>query len=351
METLSNSFPNQIKTGDVTTTDDYNKQSIDPLTIIGIGVAVAGAVTSIINTHKTNKANKELWEEQTAHNEAYNDPSAQRERLLNAGYSPMLGSFSSPILANGANPTQQTNNAGDMLSGLGTNIPNAIKSSAESDLIKEQTRGLKIENDNKQRNIDANLDKLYKDMELEDAQILSLHTSNEKMSAEIDALNREQDRKDVIAKWDKDFQDWQKENGSEKTRIDWYNSLVAERLADSNIGLNVEQQEALRAKVVETLQHTTLMYQQGENIDAETLSMQMTNFVRNLCFKDEIKAGKESAENTKSMAKLRNNAFCRAMEWTTSTFGALLGGVGAAAIHASKGPAQVTYSHYNDFRR
>lgn len=296
---------------------------------------IAGPVVDYVTTKETNKANKELWELQADRNEKYNSPSALRERLLAAGYSPLLGQVGTPVVQDSADPTQQKNNVGSQLSAMALNTPNMITARADAALKNEEEKGVKIENENKQNKIDAELRATYKKMQLDDAQISNLSASNSKMHAEIDALNRTQDREDFIARSNKEFQDWQKKNGEEKTKIDWYNAKVNEALADSQIGLNVQEQEALRAKIVETMQHVELMAQQGENIEADTISREMDNFIRQLVFTDEAAAANDNAENARKLAKTRNNAFVRAVEWTSQTFGSLLGGVGAAAVVAS----------------
>lgn len=140
---------------------------------IALGCALFGAGASIWNTKQTNKANKQIYEDQ----KTYNDPSAQRQRLLNAGINPAGTSFQN--IAQGANPTQQP--ANDLVGAI-TSIPNTYNELAtqrknreliDAQINKTNAEAQQINIDNTTRNDLnlANLDLIQQQFNIGDKQM------------------------------------------------------------------------------------------------------------------------------------------------------------------------------------
>lgn len=99
----------------------YDRARFDASVALGVGSALAGAVSSIFNTNSTNKQNLRIMREQNDWNERmwhmnneYNSPLSQRQRMEAAGLNPNLFDMDSGVSASPAeaasSPTMLPNN-------------------------------------------------------------------------------------------------------------------------------------------------------------------------------------------------------------------------------------------------
>lgn len=141
----------------------------------------------------------------------YNSPSAVAQRYREAGISPLsafssggaqgLASASSPPSSSNPSPVGATP---DSLSLMGSSALSGLEALARIESIKEQTRGQKIDNDNKQEGYDLNFDNLKALTQLRTEQAINERTEGRILKIQEDATSIARDiaegTKDVTIK-------------------------------------------------------------------------------------------------------------------------------------------------------
>lgn len=288
--------------------------------LIAAGASLVGGALSSISSSKTNKTNlqqvretndtnynihkediQQQWDMWNAQN-AYNDPSAQVDRLQRAGINPQLA------LANGALgsgqasamtvPSSHPMQAGQVNPIDYSFIPEAVgaamsslvqeqqlkQNSAQTDVYKEQAAGMKIENAYKEQSLKYEHTKML-------SEIYKMRADGD-----ISASTASKMERDLSTYWD-DYRRSVRASDDEHEQMnaqtayikkqEWaleIQTMLAQRAHELNVHLTYAQIQKLAAEAAELRSQSSLYESQKNHTDAETrrLDASFDSFIKTL---------------------------------------------------------------------